>query len=156
MTPPVPANKIEPCVNHERVGATANVLAPANTWVPVDTSHLAVLLVSGRLNVCIFPEETILKSFPAIHIVKVCIDPVIPLSDPILLLKIFQSIAESAPVIVVDARARDMPEPAIERPLAVPETSETLLLNIVQSAPISAPVVVALAFHIENTHVVLL
>ncbi len=64
--------------------------------------------------------------------------------------------AESAPVVVAFARAREIPDHPIERPLAVPETSETLLLNVFQSVPVSAPVIVAEAFQIENTPVVLL
>ena len=74
----------------------------------------------------------------------------------ILELKVFQSSDERAPVVDDDARASEIPVPAIERPLGVHETIPTLLLNVVQSVPVSAPVVVALAFQIENTPVVLL
>jgi hypothetical protein len=71
-------------------------------------------------------------------------------------LNVVQSVAESAPVVVADARAREIPEPEIERPFGVPEMKPSLLLKVVQSVPVSAPVVVALAFPIENTHVRLL
>ena len=37
----------------------------------------------------------------------------------ILLLKVFQSVAERAPVVVVEASARASPVPETERPLAV-------------------------------------
>jgi hypothetical protein len=78
------------------------------------------------------------------------------LREPIFALNVFQSVAERAPVVVVEARAREIPLPAIESPLADPDMILTLLLNVVQSVPVRAPVVVAFAFQIENTPVVLL
>ena len=79
-----------------------------------------------------------------------------PLILATLLLKIFQSMAQRAPVVVAFARAREIPDHTRERPFAVPEIIPTLLLKVVQSIPVSAPVVVADAFQIENTPVVLL
>ena len=78
--------------------------------------------------------------------------------SPILALNVFQSVRESAPVVVEDASPRESPVPTRESPLAGEriEISPCLLLNVVQSVPVSAPVVVALAFPIENTHVRLL
>ena len=63
----------------------------------------------------------------------------------ILELKVFQSVDERAPVVEVEASAREIPLPAIERPLGVHETTPTLLLNVVQSAAESHPLAVVLA-----------
>jgi hypothetical protein len=73
-------------------------------------------------------------------------------------LNIFQSVEESAPVVVLLASQIERPVPTRESPLAGVriERAPCLLLNVVQSVPVSAPVVVALAFQIENTPVVLL
>lgn len=58
------------------------------------------------------------------------------------MLKVFQSSAESAPVVVPFARAREIPDPEIRSPLSDPETKLTLLLNRFQSPAESAPVAV--------------
>jgi hypothetical protein len=81
-----------------------------------------------------------------------------PFSDPILLLNVFQSINERAPVVVELARARESPVPTRESQFVGEriERAPCLLLNVVQSVPVSAPVVVELAFQRENTPVVLL
>jgi hypothetical protein len=71
-------------------------------------------------------------------------------------LKVFQSLAESAPVVVDDASPREMPDPEIERPLAAPEIRLTLLLKVIQSATERAPVVVEFAIAMPNTPVRLL
>ena len=44
-------------------------------------------------------------------------------------------------MVVELASPREIPEPEIERPLAVPETKLTLLLNEIQSETERAPVV---------------
>jgi hypothetical protein len=66
--------------------------------------------------------------------------PVIPLIEATLLLKVFQSNAERAPVVVELARERDIPEPEMMRPLSDPDTKLTLLLKAFQSPAESAPV----------------
>ena len=58
--------------------------------------------------------------------------------------------------MVDEARASEMPLPAIDNPFAGQLMRLTLLLKIVQSTPVRAPVVVELAFQIENTQLVLL
>lgn len=71
-----------------------------------------------------------MKSVPLVPIAKTCVTHVSPLIDPTLLLKVFQSVDESAPVIVVEASARESPVPLIERPFVVPEMNPILLLNV--------------------------
>jgi hypothetical protein len=73
-------------------------------------------------------------------------------------LKVFQSVAESAPVVVLLASQMERPVPTRESPLAGVriERAPCLLLNVFQSIPVSAPVEVAFAFQIENTPVILL
>jgi hypothetical protein len=122
-----------------------NVFAPAIVCVPVDTSHRAVSEAFGRLKVCTDPDETILKSFPVVPIANVCPLAVSPLSVPILLLNLVQSILESAPVVVVFARARESPVHTSESPLRLPEMNPILLLKVFQSDELSAPVVEVLA-----------
>ena len=85
------------------------------------------------------------KSFPAIPIVNVCHVDVSPLSDVILLLKLFQSVELSAPVVVAEARTREMPVPDIERPFGVPEMVPILLLKRFQSEEESHPLAEAVA-----------
>ena len=75
-----------------------------------------------------------------------------PLIEPILLLKIFQSSAERAPVVVVLASARESPVPDIDNPLAV-AIYPTLLLKVFQSVAERAPVVVELAILIPKSPV---
>ncbi len=111
------------------VGAFENVLEPVRVCVPVETRPRAVQEASRRLNVWVFPDETILKSDPLVPIANVCITHVSPLIDPILLLNTFQSVDESAPVVVVEARVRESPVPVIESPFAIPEMNPILLLN---------------------------
>ena len=50
----------------ENVAEFENVFAPAIVCVPVVTNPRAVALASGKLNVCILPELTILKSVPVV------------------------------------------------------------------------------------------
>jgi hypothetical protein len=151
-----PSARAENTVAPLWVTVPLNVLSPANVWVPVFTRPRAVGEASGILKVWTLPAETILKSFPAVPTANVCVAPVWPPRDPIFELKLIQSAWESAPVVVAEARAREIPLPAIESPFADPDTTPTLLLNVVQSVPVSAPVVVEFAFQIENTPVVLL
>jgi hypothetical protein len=145
-------------VNPESVGATAKVFAPAKIWDPVDTSPRAVRDASGRLNVWTHALDTILKFVPAVPMANVWVVFVSPFRDPILLLNVFQSVAESAPVVVALARARESPVPTRESQFVGEriERAPCLLLNTFQSVPVSAPVVVEFAFQIENTPVVLL
>lgn len=100
----------------------------------------------------VFPAEMILKSVPVVPIAKIWVIPVSPLIDPILLLKVVQSVAERAPVIVDDARASESPVPDIERPFGEPDMNPSLLLNNVKSEPSNSPValVVALPMAIET------
>ena len=76
----------------------------------------------------------------------------------ILLLKVFQSVDERAPVVVLLARERERPVPTRERPLLGEriERAPCLLLKVFQSVDVIAPVVVELAIFIPNTPVVLL
>lgn len=120
---------IPPVVNPVIVGAFENVLEPVRVCVPVETRPRAVQEASGRLNVWVFPDETILKSVPLVPMAKICITHVSPLIDPILLLNIFQSVDDNAPVIVVEASSRESPVPLIERPFVAPEMNPILLLN---------------------------
>ncbi len=150
--PALSVKTIDPVANHENTGAWSNVFTPANTWAPVDTSHRAVREALGRLNVWTFPTEEILKSLPAVPIANVWVTPVRPLIEPILLLKIFQSSAERAPVVVVLASARESPVPDIDNPLAV-AIYPTLLLKVFQSVAERAPVVVELAILIPKSPV---
>ena len=76
-----------------------------------------------------------------------------PLSDVSFELNATQSETERAPVVVELASPREIPEPEIERPLAVPETNPILLLNAFQSATESAPVVVEFAILILKSPV---
>jgi hypothetical protein len=71
-----------------------------------------------------------------------------PLREPIFALKLFQSVAERAPVVVDDARAREIPDPEIERPLVAPERKLTLLLNVAQSVDDRSPDAVREAYGI--------
>ena len=73
-----------------------------------------------------------------------------------LLLNVFQSVAESAPVVVEDARARESPVPVIESPFGVPETKPSLLLKVFQSEELRYPFVVLLAWFMPKTPVRLL
>lgn len=75
-----------------------------------------------------------------------------------LLLNVFQSVRESAPVVVEDASPIERPVPTRERPLVGEriEISPCLLLNIVQSIAERAPVVVEFAIAIEKSPVPLL
>ena len=52
------------------------VFAPAKVCVPVVTSPRAVAEASGKLNVCVVPEEAILKSVPVVDVANVCVAPV--------------------------------------------------------------------------------
>ncbi len=45
----------------------------------------------------------------------------------------FQSNADRAPVVVLDARARDRPVPTRESPFGFPEINQILLLKLFQS-----------------------
>lgn len=75
-----------------------------------------------------------------------------PLRDVSLELNATQSETESAPVVVLLASAREIPDPEIESPFAVPETKLTRLLNEIQSATERAHVVVEFAMFMPNTH----
>jgi hypothetical protein len=108
------------------------------------------------LNVWTFPLDVILKSVPTVPIANVWETPVIPLIDATLLLKVFQSNDERAPVVVELARPRESPDPEIIRPLVAHERKLTLLLKIFQSTPVIAPVVDEFAILIPNTPFVLL
>jgi hypothetical protein len=73
-------------------------------------------------------------------------------------LNVFQSVRESAPVVVVDASPIERPVPTRESQFVGVRIERTpcLLLNVVQSVPVSTPVEEDDAFHIENTPVRLL
>ncbi len=81
-----------------------------------------------------------LKSLPSIPIAKVCETPVIPLIEATLLLKVFQSNAERAPVVVDEDSMRLNPDPEIINPFVDQERKLTLLLNRDQSPAERAPV----------------
>jgi 3-polyprenyl-4-hydroxybenzoate decarboxylase len=70
--------------------------------------------------------------------------------------KVAKSVAERAPVVVLEARPREMPLHAIESPFAAPEIRLTLLLKVFQSTQVIAPVVVEFAIFIPNIPVKLL
>ena len=53
-----------------------NVFAPAKVCVPVVTNPRFVADASGKLNVCVVPEDAILKSVPVVEVAKVCVAPV--------------------------------------------------------------------------------
>lgn len=79
---------IPPVANPVIVGAFEKVFAPVSICAPVFISPRAVPDASGRLNVWVFPSETILKSVPLVPIAKTCVTPVRPLNDPILPLNV--------------------------------------------------------------------
>lgn len=73
----------------------------------------------------------------------------------ILLLNVFQSPIERAPVVEVEASPMESPAPTRDRPLDGEriERVPCLLLKVVQSAPVSAPVVEVFAIAREKSHV---
>ncbi len=77
------------------------------------------------------------------------------MSDPSLLLNVFQFPTERAPVVLAEARVRESPVPASVSPFAV-EINPILLLNVFQSSTESTPVRDEEAVFIPNTPVVLL
>ena len=58
-----------------------------------------------------------------------------------LLLNVFQSVAERAPVEDVPASPREIPVPEMERPFGVPEMNPSLVLKVVQSEELRYPFV---------------
>jgi hypothetical protein len=119
-----------------------------------------VILASGILSVAVPPRAVNavdqLVSVPVVPIAKVIpvfvsstvfptrVIPVPKISTFSLVLNVFQSVAERAPVVDVPARAREIPVPAIERPLAVPIVP-TLLLKVFQSVEDSHQLAVVVA-----------
>ena len=80
----MPIKGTEPAVRVEKVGAAENVVAaekvfaPARVCAPVFTRPLAVAEASGILNVCVLPEEAILKSVPVVAVANVWVAAVNP------------------------------------------------------------------------------
>lgn len=73
-----------------------------------------------------------------------------------LLLKVFQSVDESAPVVEAEASPREIPVPEIESPFGVPEMNPSLLLKVFQSVELRKPLVEVFAWAIPKTPVRLL
>lgn len=55
-----------------------NVFAPAIVWVLVVITPLAVADASGKLKVCVVPDEEMAKLVPEVPVVNVCVLPVNP------------------------------------------------------------------------------
>jgi hypothetical protein len=98
------------------------------------------------------------RESPAVTVPDPATNPVRRDEREIFELKVFQSVAERAPVVVLLASQMERPVPTRESQFVGEriERAPCLLLNVFQSVPVSAPVVVEFAFQIENTPVVLL
>jgi len=55
-----------------------NVFAPRKDWAAIVTSPRFAVEADGMLNVCVVPDELILKSAPVVPVAKVCVVPVRP------------------------------------------------------------------------------
>src|SRR3989344_872598 len=57
----------------EIVAPFENVFTPANDWAAVVTSPRAAVPAFGMLNVCVVPDEEIVKSVPVAPVASVCV-----------------------------------------------------------------------------------
>jgi hypothetical protein len=142
--PPVAEREVSPIL-------LLNVVQSAPVRRPVD--------VALAFQIAIVTFGQTVEFAPLVMVIAVLVVEIDPnVRADCLELNIFQSVEESAPVVVLLASQIERPVPTRESPLAGVriERAPCLLLNVVQSVPVSAPVVLALAFQIENTPVVLL